>query len=428
MKRKTRTTFKLPIYLLMNILISFPIAWVLERIPFYLKWSLLVIIISIFAYVAYQNYKRLLREYEIKMPVLERINHFKSRTLDTLLKVNHLFMDLNDSKDYYSVILNSAIDVIENASKGSILLYNSKSGKYEFQTCIGYDLNELKNVTMALEDTFLFMNSHGNYEEPIIVKNIREYDEKYLNKEENAHLEKAGGLAIEEALCSPIIIDGQIVAIINIDSVKRNAFDEVDKQLLHYFSTQIAIALKSKYLVEETINLSKFDKLTGALNRNYFEKITSLREDHQLEEAENYALVLCDLNHLKKINDSFGHGAGDIILKKFTDIIYDSIRETDIVSRIGGDEFVILLRSISMDRALEKMEQIYQKCESSAIRYNGHDLPVSFSYGIAVSPDDSMIYDILMKIADIRMYEFKNHYKLTHDSIILEKSPDHSSN
>ena len=293
---------------------------------------------------AYTNVLAQQNDIKQKLNELERIHVLKNQTLDTLLRVNHLFLELNDSYDYYTIILQSAVEVIEKATKGSILVLNPETQRYEYVTCLGYKLDELKKVTMALEETFLYMNAGGNYDEPIIIRNVRAFDAEILNREYNENLNAAGGLELEEAISSPIIIDGVIFAIINIDSEIANAFDEIDKQLIHFFATQIAIALKNKYMVDETLSLSRYDKLTGALNRNYFEKILSKENDFMLENMENYALVLCDLNYLKMINDTFGHGAGDEVLKQFTKMIQMNIRETDIISRIGGDEFVILLR------------------------------------------------------------------------------------
>lgn len=349
---------------------------------------------------------------------LERSNIIKSHTLDTILKVSHLFVDLNNSKDYYSIILSSAIDVIANASKGSFLLFNPNTERYEFQACVGYDLLELQKVTLSFEETFLFKNAQGDYNEPTLIKNVREFDFELLDAESNHAIESAGGLVIKEALSSPIIIDNHVIAILNVDSENDDAFDENDKQLIHFFSSQIALALKNKYLVDETVNMSKYDKLTGAYNRNYFEKVFSAHRDYSLENMESYALVLCDLNYLKIINDTFGHNIGDHILKVFSQSILGHIRETDVFSRVGGDEFIILLRNISLERAEEKMRHIYEAISEVTIEHGGHELPVSFSYGISASPDDSMIYDILMKIADIRMYKFKDKFKQEHPEII----------
>lgn len=357
-------------------------------------------------------------ENEMKLKELERVNIFKNHVLDTLLKVNNLFMNLNDSTDYYDVILVSAIDVIENATKGSVLVLNNESGKYEFVACVGYTLSELQKVTMTLEETFLYMNAHGDFRRPLIINNIREFDSKFLDKDSNVNIENAGGLDIEEALSAPIIIDDQIIAIMNIDSEIKNAYDETDVQLIQYFASQIAIALKNKYLVDETVNLSRFDRLTGAYSRNYFEKIIAAQGESSLANMTSYALVLCDLNYLKIINDNYGHVAGDAILREFSRMIQLNIRETDVISRIGGDEFVILLKNITAEKAEEKMNVIFNKIKDHTLRYQDYDLPVSFSYGIAISPDDSMVYEILTKIADIRMYKFKEQYKKDHPKII----------
>lgn len=357
-------------------------------------------------------------ETAMQLKELERVNLFKNHVLDTLLKVNDLFLNLNDSRDYYHIILSSAIDVIENASKGSILVLNPDTNKFEFVTCVGYALNELQKVTLSLEETFLYMNTNGDSRKPTIIKNIREFDSKFLDVDSNLNIENAGGLDIEEALSAPIIIDDQIMAIVNIDSVIKNAFDDTDIQLIHYFASQISIALKNKYQVDETVNLSRFDKLTGAYSRNYFEKIIAAQNDESLGSMSSYALVLCDLNYLKIINDSYGHVAGDAVLKAFSSLIQQNIRESDVISRIGGDEFVILLRNITSDKAHEKMNAIFEKVKEHTIAYQGHELPVSFSYGIAVSPDDSMVYEILTKIADIRMYKFKESFKENNPKII----------
>ncbi|HAS73544.1 MAG TPA: hypothetical protein DCS67_05315, partial [Clostridiales bacterium UBA8960] len=358
-------------------------------------------------------------ENEMQLKELERVNIFKNHVLDTLLKVNNLFMNLNDSDDYYHVILSSAIDVIENASKGSILVFNSESNKYEFVTCVGYTLSELQKVTMTLEETFLYINANGDFRKPLIINNIREFDSKFLDKDSNANIENAGGLDIEEALSAPIIIDDQIIAIMNIDSEIKNAYDETDVQLIQYFASQIAIALKNKYLVDETVNMSRFDRLTGAYSRNYFEKVIATQNESTLTNMTSYALVLCDLNYLKIINDSYGHVAGDAILREFSRMIQMNIRDTDVISRIGGDEFVILLKNITAEKAEEKMDAIFEKTRNHTLQYQGHELPVSFSYGIAVSPDDSMVYEILTKIADIRMYKFKEQFKKDNPQVIL---------
>ncbi len=349
---------------------------------------------------------------------LNRINYCKSSTLDTILAVSHHIMDLNTNEDFYQLILKSAIDVIENATKGSILTLNHETNRYEYQTAVGFNLEYLKKVDFALEETFLYMNGDGRLDKPMVISSVKDFDHTLLSPEKFEWLEKAEGLDTLEALSTPILVDNKIYAILNIDSNREHAFDDVDIQLIEFFSAQISIAIRNKLLVEETVKLSKFDKLTGAYNRNYFEKIFENHNEITLENLEPYAIVLCDLNFLKSINDTFGHTAGDLVLSEFSAFIQASIRDSDIFSRVGGDEFVLLLKNIPYSKAQEKMAKIFEKYEYHTINFNGHKLPVSFSYGLAASPDDSMVYDVLVKIADIRMYEFKKTYKESHQDIL----------
>lgn len=366
----------------------------------YVFFGVIIWVSSYFAYIKSEK----LRKYK-------RISDFKNHTLDTVLKVSHIFMDMDQNEDYYHFILKSAIDVVEKASRGSFLIHNPLSGRYEFKTCVGYPLDQLQKISFALEETFLYMNAGGQYDQPIIIKDIAAYDSKSLDPSTNLSLGAAGGLEPKESLSAPIVIEGKIVGILNIDSEVSGAFDEVDRQLIHFFSTQIAITLKNKKLVDETLNMSRYDSLTGIYNRNYFEKIFNAYRTHSLENMESYALVMCDLNDLKVINDRFGHSVGDLVLMEFTRIVKDSIRESDVFSRVGGDEFALLFRNTDAQKAEEKMSALVEKIESARLEHQRISIPMSFSYGTAISPDDSMVYDVLVRIADVRMYQYKDRNK-----------------
>jgi diguanylate cyclase (GGDEF)-like protein len=342
------------------------------------------------------------------MAALEKITDAKSKTLETITKVSHQYLEHDHVTDYYHLILSSAIQVIEQATKGSILVLDPSSGRYKYQTCVGYNLELLKNVDFALEQTFL---TDYTEEGANIVSSIENHDRAVLTAEQYALIKEAGGLDIFDVLSAPIFIDGVLYAILNIDSDQPNAFDNVDLQLIQFFTAQISLALKNKFQIEETVKLSKYDRLTGVYNRNYLEQYLQKQYGNTLNNAGIYTLVLCDLDNLKVINDTYGHSAGDEVLKAFAALLTAEIRATDILARIGGDEFIILCNQMSPVQAAQRMELIYQSSQNRLITYNGNELPVRFSYGIASSPDDSMVYSVLHKIADQRMYAFKKKHK-----------------
>lgn len=341
---------------------------------------------------------------------VEKILNFKTYTLDVMVNASNLFLNLESSEEHYELILNAAIEVIPNAHKGSFLILNPLTDRYEFKAVHGYNLEGLKAVSFLPEETFIYRNSKF-IDYPVVIKDVRHYDSKFLDPHVNTNIENAGGLEVKEALSAPIIIDGQCFGILNIDSIRADAFTNTDIQLIHFFAAQISMALKHKQLVEESIQLNRFDKLTGAITRDHFEKILTAQRARTLENHETYALVLCDLNNLKVINDTYGHSAGDQLLTEFSHHIKTHLDNNDVFARIGGDEFVLLFRNLNNSQAQVKMNRIFTTVKNQFFHYHGHNIPISFSYGIAISPDDSMIYDILLKIADERMYLFKENIK-----------------
>ena len=359
-------------------------------------------------YTLLQDLIQLITQAHDHIEDLEKLTDAKSKTLQTVTNVSHQYLEHDHLSDYYHLILSSAIQVIDTATKGSILVRDNQSGRYKYQTSVGYDFEILKKVDFSLDQTFI-----QNYETETatIVSNIQNYANGKLSDEQYQLLEAAGGFAISDVISAPIIIDGEIHAILNIDSTIPNAFDNIDLQLIQFFTAQISLALKNKLQIDETVKMSRFDQLTNVYNRNFFENYILKRYDN-LNAYDSCAIVLCDLDNLKIINDTYGHTAGDEMLKTFAQIVSAEIRATDFVARVGGDEFIILLNNLSAAQADFKMNMIYELCLTTQISYNGNRLPVRFSYGIATSPEDSMVYPILQKIADQRMYEFKSLHKV----------------
>lgn len=392
-----------PLKILLITLAAFLVAFVYEKLPTTLSAGFLALLAWILLYITAARHARLTE--------LERVVTFKNHTLDTLLKVGSIFWNIEEAEGHYEFILTAAIEVIPNGHKGSFLILNPLNNRFEFKACHGYDLDGLKTVSFLLEETFLYKNANGHIDKPVVVKDIRHHDSKFLDPTVNANIERAGGMNVKEALSAPILIDGKIIGILNIDSERSNAFDALDEQLIHFFAKQIGMALKQKELVDETLHFNRYDRLTGAVNRDYFEKIFTAQRHRTLENLESYALALCDLNNLKVVNDTYGHAAGDQLLVAFSDRVINTLGDTDVFSRIGGDEFVILFRNKSEAAAQLKMDQLYQTVNGSPVQYHQHQIPISFSYGLAFSPEDSMIYDVLVKIADERMYAFKEAVK-----------------
>ena len=176
--------------------------------------------------------------------------------------------------------------------------------------------------------------------------------------------------------------------------------------LLGYLGTISDISeMKSAQLQME--NLAFYDSLTGLANRRLFrdrlEKAITLAQRSQ----SSVALLFLDMDQFKRVNDTLGHDAGDELLKTVASRLRECIRDSDTVSRIGGDEFTILLTEIhSPSDVVPVAEKILQRL-AQPIRVAENEVSTSVSIGITLTPEDSLDANTLMKNADMAMYRAK---------------------
>lgn len=154
-------------------------------------------------------------------------------------------------------------------------------------------------------------------------------------------------------------------------------------------------------------DLAYKDTFTGIYNRRYLME----QMEHLLKIGAAFSFSYIDINHLKTVNDTYGHAEGDKYIMAIVDLIKNGIRDTDIFARIGGDEFVILLLKCPKDQAIKKMERLY----NSAAELSHTTLPydVSFSYGIIEVHSDGgeLTAESIISSADSAMYQFKESTK-----------------
>jgi diguanylate cyclase (GGDEF)-like protein len=125
------------------------------------------------------------------------------------------------------------------------------------------------------------------------------------------------------------------------------------------------------------------DKLTGTFNRQAFDMIIEQAIKDVKRRGKPFSLILFDLDHFKKINDTYGHLAGDEVLRSVADITRNNIRENDIISRWGGEEFLVILKECGTDEAAGIAEKIRGGLKKINIVYNGREIPVTMSFGVS---------------------------------------------
>jgi diguanylate cyclase (GGDEF)-like protein len=155
-------------------------------------------------------------------------------------------------------------------------------------------------------------------------------------------------------------------------------------------------------------NLAYHDKLTGLYNRTYFEEVLKLEFEYRDFAPSMFAILCLDLDNFKNINDTCGHNVGDKLLIQIAQGIKDVISDKHIVSRIGGDEFTIILRNVSTHNEIKEYADNLVNSLNRQINIYGNLFDVSASIGIAISQKDGYGIDELFKNADIAMYSAKN--------------------
>ncbi|MDX1692138.1 MAG: EAL domain-containing protein [Ketobacteraceae bacterium] len=153
--------------------------------------------------------------------------------------------------------------------------------------------------------------------------------------------------------------------------------------------------------------LAFYDPLTGLENRVLFKQNIQKLMDIVKRDQQKAALLFIDLDHFKAINDTHGHGTGDIVLKTVADRIRSQVRDSDSVARISGDEFSVLLRDIASPRDVARIAGYILEETIKPISYQGNDHYVSASIGISITPDDTILTDDLIRFADMAMYKAK---------------------
>ncbi|WP_445428705.1 sensor domain-containing diguanylate cyclase [Alishewanella sp. HL-SH05] len=156
--------------------------------------------------------------------------------------------------------------------------------------------------------------------------------------------------------------------------------------------------------------LSSTDYLTQIRNRGNWEEHLKLEFDRLQRYPQHHSsLIMCDIDHFKKVNDTFGHAAGDLVIQKVSDVIRKSLRTTDIAGRYGGEEFAILLLDTTADQAQYLAERVRRKIEQLDIMYNQQLIKVTMSFGLVER--DVNIQNCLQWIetADKALYQSKQN-------------------
>jgi len=220
-------------------------------------------------------------------------------------------------------------------------------------------------------------------------------------------------VGVRSMVVVPLVHQGETVGVLKASSGRPDRFGPADARTLGLLCKVVAAAMywATRYGRDDLFHRATHDELTGLANRALF--MDRLR--HAVAQVERHAppvaVLLVDMDGLKRINDGFGHAAGDTALVELARRLKTAARDTDTVARLGGDEFGIVLAPIVSPEALAGVIARYEALIEQPAVVDGHQLQLRASIGGALCPNETGEVSRLVELADQRMYEAKRRRK-----------------
>ena len=161
-------------------------------------------------------------------------------------------------------------------------------------------------------------------------------------------------------------------------------------------------------LKRQLIELANTDTLSGLYNRRKFRETAEAAYQRAVRYEEPMAVLMMDIDYFKRVNDNYGHFIGDAVIRSFSEILAEVFRETDIVGRMGGEEFAVVMLNSNGEQAFNKAEDFRKLIEKESMHFEKLQVSITISIGVAERKEDMANFDILLNRADQSLYEAKN--------------------
>ncbi len=232
-------------------------------------------------------------------------------------------------------------------------------------------------------------------------------DARFL-KERGGVLRDDEGLTAGSLALLPLLRSGVAIGALVIGAHRTGALRTLEVRNGTLLGTLAVNALEVVWELAETSRRSRTDALTGLWNRRHFDE----QLERVLAETDRFggscALVICDIDFFKKVNDTFGHDAGDAVLQRVSAVLRDGVRTVDVCARLGGEELALILPQTSLEGAVELAERLRQRTEAMVVSHAGASIRVTVSIGVATYSAGSDAKGQVFKRADERLYEAKH--------------------
>jgi diguanylate cyclase (GGDEF)-like protein len=234
-------------------------------------------------------------------------------------------------------------------------------------------------------------------------------DDKLLSKEELLSIKK---ITIspdkENTLWLPIWCKGEFLGLFVVDLPPKQNTEEllIESNIL---VNQLVLGFEKSNLYSKIEELARTDGLTNLYRRHYFFQCASEEYRRAVHDKTGFCVAICDIDHFKKCNDTYGHQVGDFILSHIAQILKENFYETDIIGRYGGEEFIMLFPRSDIEGLERKINFVREKISKEKIETPWGTVSVTVSFGVAAYPANGKTLEEVVHCADKALYYSKTH-------------------
>ena len=325
------------------------------------------------------------------------------RRLSILSDISQAANSVLEPRKVMEIVMNRAQELI-SAEAWSLLMVDDKEHTLSLELVMGEKVTGVRNYRVRVGQGVA--GWVVQYKKPLIINDVRQ-DRRF-----DPRFDTLSGHGTRSILCAPLISRGHIIGAVELINKRRGQFTPQDLDMVMVLVEPGAIAIENAILYQRSAELTVTDDLTKLFNSRYL----NVHLGREIKRSRRYgvtvSLIFLDLDGFKAINDQHGHLAGSRALYEVGQVIQETVREIDIVSRYGGDEFTIILPQTGAKGAGIIAERIRASIEERAfLSEQGLDVRLTASFGVATFPDNGQSREELIQKADQAMYLIKDRGK-----------------
>ena len=305
------------------------------------------------------------------------------------------------SEELYGKILRKISELLP-AENWSLLLLDEATGELRFEVSVDLDLEQVRNVRLRLGQGIA--GKVALEQKPMVIEDVTAC-EFFTNQ-----VDQISGCSTKSIVCVPLVFGGRSVGVIEVVNPRNLKGDPLP--LLSIIADYAAIAVENMRRYREIQNLAIHDDLTGLYNTRYLYRTLGSLVRAAEETGDPFSLIFMDIDHFKKVVDTYGHLKGSQAIQEVARTIRECLVEPAFGVAYGGDEFVAVLQRHDKAQALKKAEEIRSRIKQTLYLANhGHQVSLSASFGIATFPEDARDVTGLLALADRAMFDVKEKGK-----------------